>query len=256
MTQTTVSLSPASGGNAQTPMELKELRTELNALAKGNQEFIEFTKRTINTNKAILGVRTPDIRKLAKSAAKTTDFAWVKQLLGQIDIHIYEEILFAGLLINYTKLTDLEKLTLTRIYLKKCDNWALIDTFVEIHRRKYDRKFWWNYSLQTLKSHQEFTVRYGIVNLMSNYLDTEYLERTLTKIRQVKLDKYYAKMAQAWLYATAAVHNFDRIIAELKDPAIDSWIRKKACQKILESYRITSVQKSIIRTFRDVIVQV
>ncbi|MFV0485010.1 MAG: DNA alkylation repair protein [Candidatus Saccharimonadales bacterium] len=231
-------------------IDLEELRKELALLAAGNEEYAEFNKKIVKTEKSVLGVRTPALRKLAKDTAKAVDSAEISLLLDGVNTEIYEEILLAGLVINYAKLSDGEKLELTKKFLKLADNWAHIDMFAEKQRRKYDRELWWDYSLLCLKSDAEFVVRYGVINLMSNYLDDEYLDRTLIEVRAVKHDGYYVKMGLAWLYATAAVYDFERVMSELADNPIDPWVKRKAYTKMIESYQITPEQKEQIREAR------
>jgi hypothetical protein len=54
-------------------------------------------------------------------------------------------------------------------------------------------------------------------------------------------------MALAWLYTEAAVNFYTQTLAELKRAEIDTWTRRKALQKMLESYRFSEVQKAEIR---------
>ena len=234
-------------------VNLEDLRKELLRLSEGNEEFAKFSKRTIKTEKTMLGVRTPDLRKLAKATAKDISIEEISGLLSEVNAEIYEEVLLAGLIINYARTTDADKLELTKKFLKLAENWAHIDMFVEKQRRKYDRKLWWDYSLLCLKSKDEFVVRYGVINLMSNYLDNEYLDRTLTEVRSVKHQGYYVKMGLAWLYATSAVCDFERTMNELADHPIDAWVKRKAYTKMIESYQITDEQKAKIRVARDLV---
>lgn len=229
---------------------IERLRVELARLARGNAEYAEFNKRIVKTDKVVLGVRTPDMKKLAKETARGMDFAGVNNLLDEVDAGVYEEVLLAGMVINYAKISEVEKLELTERYLGMVDNWAHVDGFVEVWRRKYDRKLWWDYSLRALRSDAEFVVRYGVICLMSNYLDEEYITATLDAVRTVKHEGYYVKMGLAWLYATAAVRDFERVMGELGRKEVEPWVRKKAYQKMLESYRITDAQKAEIRLVR------
>lgn len=231
-------------------IELGDLRKELARLAEGNEEYAEFNKRIVKTEGAVMGVRTPDLRLVAKKSAKNAEAEEISRLLTEVNPDIYEEVLLAGLIINYARLDDLEKLELTKKFLTLADNWAHIDMFAEKQRRKYDRDLWRGYSLSCLQSKDEFVVRYGVINLMSNYLDDEYLKRTLTEVRAVKHSGYYVKMGLAWLYATAAAYDFDMVIAELADNDIDGWVKRKAYTKMIESYRITPAQKVLIREAR------
>lgn len=228
----------------------EELRKELVRLARGNEEFVEFSRRIMNTGKAILGVRTPDLRRLAKSVAREAGVEDISLLLDEVDGGVYEEVLLVGLVMSYARLGDAEKIRLTDRYLKLADCWALIDMYAAVWRRKYDRGLWWDYSLLCLKSDAEFVVRFGVMNLMSNYLDEEYFERALTEVRKVRHDGYYVRMGLAWLYATAAVRDYGRAMRELEVAGVDDWVRRKAYTKMLESYRMSFEQKEEIREAR------
>jgi len=48
----------------------------LTELSEGNVKYAEFNKRVVNTQKEVLGVRTHDMRKLAKDIAKGMDTAF------------------------------------------------------------------------------------------------------------------------------------------------------------------------------------
>lgn len=233
--------------NVGMKVDLGFVRGELGRLAQGNEEYALFNGRIVNTAKAVVGVRTPDMRRLAKSLARGVGFEELMLMFDEIDGGVYEEVLLAGFVVNYAKLTDVERLELTKVYLSFVDSWALVDNFVEKLRRKYDRELWWDYSLLCLKSDKEFVVRYGVVNLMSNYLDDEYLVRSLTEVRDVRHEGYYVKMGLAWLYATAAVRDFELVMGELASHCDDDWVRRKAYTKMLESFRMSDEQKVIIR---------
>jgi len=59
------------------------------------------------------------------------------------------------------------------------------------------------------------------------------------------------KMAVAWLYAEAAIEFFDLTIREMANVRIDTWTRRKALTKMLESRRFSDKQKQEIRDLRD-----
>lgn len=106
---------------------------------------------------------------------------------------------------------------------------------------------WWDFALECLQNEDEFTVRYGVISLMTNFLDEAHIDQVFAALRNVKHDGYYVKMALAWLYATTAVHFFDLTLAELENEHIDAWTRNKAYQKMRESRRFTPEQQRIIR---------
>ena len=49
---------------------LTAVRAELSAASVGNEKYAEFNKRIVNTALDVHGVRTPDLRKIAKKYAK------------------------------------------------------------------------------------------------------------------------------------------------------------------------------------------
>ena len=157
----------------------------------------------------------------------------------------FDYVLLCGLLITHARLDDQTMIDLTKQYLPHVDSWAHIDIFVE-KKRRFASEVWWNFALECLQSEAEFTVRYGVVSLMTNFLDEAHIDQVFAALRKVTSDGYYVKMALAWLYATAAVNFFEKTLAELENRQIDAWMRNKAYQKMRESRRFTPRQQQII----------
>ncbi len=231
-------------------ININQLQTQLTDLAKGNQEYAKFNRQIVNTSKTVLGVRMPAMRQLAKQLAKTASYQDISQYLQELDPTVYEQTLLIGLLINYAQLTDAEKIDLAKAYLQLVDNWAEVDIFAS-KRQQLEPELWWNFAGDCLKSSHEFTVRYGVVEMMANFLTPKQIKPVLTRLRQVKHDGYYVKMGMAWLYATAAVKFYDLIISELTTAPLDPWTKNKALQKMVESYQFSSEQKIAIRQLRQ-----
>jgi len=157
----------------------------------------------------------------------------------------FDYVLLCGLLITHARLDDQTAINLTKQYLPHVDSWAHIDTFVE-KKRRFAGDIWWDFALECLQSEAEFTVRYGVISLMTNFLDEAHIDQVFAALRNVKHDGYYVKMALAWLYATTAVHFFDLTLAELENEHTDAWTRNKAYQKMRESRRFTPEQQTVI----------
>lgn len=152
------------------------------------------------------------------------------------------------MLINYSKLTDAEKISLAKKYLKLTDSWAEIDMFVE--KKKKNEKMWWRFAVSSLDSKHEFTVRYGIIEMMANFLREDYIEEVFAYLRNITHDGYYVRMGMAWLYATAAVKYYRQTLQEIKTADIPHWTKKKALTKMIESYQFTPRQKEEIKALR------
>jgi len=220
------------------------IKTQLTELAQGNESYAAFNQRIVNTKMPVIGVRVPDLRRLAKELAGEMSAADISRLLATPS-NLYECVLLCGLLINRARISDEEAIRLTRQYLPCVDSWAHIDIFVE-KKRRFAGEVWWDFALECLQSEAEFTVRYGVISLMTNFLDEAHIDQVFAALRNVKHDGYYVKMALAWLYATTAVHFFDLTLAELENEHIDAWTRNKAYQKMRESRRFTPEQQAVI----------
>ena len=217
---------------------------KLTDLAQGNESYAAFNQRIVNTKMPVIGVRVPDLRRLARELAGDMSAADISRLLAAPS-NLYEYVLLCSLLINRAKISDEEATKLTQQYLPRVDSWAHIDIFVE-KKRRFAGDIWWDFALECLQSEAEFTVRYGVISLMTNFLDEAHIDQIFAALRNVKHDGYYVKMALAWLYATAAVNFFELTLTELENGQIDAWTRNKAYQKMRESRRFTPEQQAVI----------
>lgn len=222
----------------------QNITQQLIRLAQGNETYAAFNKRIVNTKMPVIGVRVPDLRRLARRLAPDMGVANISKLLT-VQNKSFDYVLLCGLLITHARLDDQMAIDLTKQYLPHVDSWAHIDIFVE-KKRRFAGEIWWDFALECLRSEAEFTVRYGVISLMTNFLDESHINQVFAALRNVKHDGYYVKMSLAWLYATAAVHFFELTLAELEDEHIDTWTRNKAYQKMRESRRFTPEQQAII----------
>lgn len=221
-----------------------DILDRLTDLAQGNETYATFNQRIVNTKMPVVGVRVPDLRRLARELASGMSAADISELLTAQN-ESFDYVLLCGLLITHARLNDQTAIDLTKQYLPHVDSWAHIDIFVE-KKRRFAGDIWWDFALECLQSEAEFAVRYGVISLMTNFLDEAHIDQVFAALRNVKHDGYYVKMALAWLYATAAVHFFELTLAELENEHIDAWTRNKAYQKIRESRRFTPEQQAVI----------
>ena len=221
-----------------------DILNRLTDFAQGNESYAAFNQRIVNTKMPVIGVRVPDLRRLARELAPDVGAADIGELLTAQN-ESFDYVLLCGLLITHARLDDQMAIDLTKQYLPHVDSWAHIDIFVE-KKRHFAGEMWWDFALECLQSEAEFTVRYGIISLMTNFLDEAHIDQVFAALRNVKHDGYYVKMALAWLYATAAVHFFELTLAELENEHIDAWTRNKAYQKMRESRRFTPEEQNVI----------
>ena len=199
-------------------MNFSLIDTKLSQLAAGNDEYAAFNKRIVNTQQQVYGVRVPDLRKLAKQLVKQgispedapMSAAEVRAYLRSLDQNalVFEQVLLGGLFINQLKIDDKTRAELTEIYLPLVDSWAQIDCFAD-RNPAYRNDFWWWFATEKLADKREFFVRYGVIMLMCDFLTPEKLAAVFAELRQISHDGYYVKMAMAWLYAEAALVDFN-----------------------------------------------
>ena len=221
-----------------------QIITQLNALSQGNESYAAFNQRIVNTKMPVIGVRVPDLRRLARELAPNMSAADISKLLTAKN-KSFDYVLLCGLLITHARLDDQTAIDLAKQYLPCVDSWAHIDIFVE-KKRRFAGEIWWDFALECLQSEAEFAVRCGVISLMTNFLDEAHIDQVFAVLRNVKHDGYYVKMALAWLYATAAIHFFELTLAELENEYIDTWTRNKSYQKMRESRRFTPEEQAVI----------
>ena len=103
--------------------------------------------------------------------------------------------------------------------------------------------------LSYAKIDDEYKQRVVAVMLMTYYLTDEYVDMTLKVIDSLKNEKYYCKMAVAWAIATAWAKQREKTYIYSLDGnnTLDDWTYNKAIQKMLESYRVSDVDKAMLR---------
>ena len=222
-----------------------DILDRLTDLAQGNESYAAFNQRIVNTKMPVIGVRVPDLRRLARELAPNMSAADISKLLLKAQNKSFDYVLLCGLLITHARLDEQTAINLTKQYLPLVDSWAHIDIFVE-KKRRFAGEVWRDFALECSQNEAEFTVRYGVISLMTNFLDEAHIDQVFAALRRIKHDGYYVKMALAWLYATAAVHLFELTLAELENEHIDAWTRNKAYQKMRESRRFTPEQQAVI----------
>ena len=224
---------------------LKEIQDKLYALQ--DTKYRDFQGKLLPTAdpKTIIGVRTPDLRKLAKELAKQDDIGTFLESLP----HSYfdENQLHAFIL---SELKDYDRCIQEVNKFRPCiDNWATCDQLSPKVFKKHKSelliqiKSW-------LKSDATYTIRFAVGMLMQHYLDDDFNTAYPKLVAAIRSDEYYINMMRAWYFATALAKQYDSIIPYIEQKKLDAWTHNKAIQKAVESYRITPEQKEYLKTFR------
>ena len=193
----------------------------------------------------IIGVRTPDLRRLAKELAKEDD---IGTFLDTLPHTWFDENQLHAFILS--ELKDYSRcIALVDRFLPYIDNWATSDQLSPKVFKKHktellkEIKNW-------LRSDKTYTVRFAVGMLMQHYLDDDFNAAYPKLVAAIRSDEYYINMMRAWYFATALAKQYDAIIPYIEQKKLDPWTHNKAIQKAVESYRITPEQKEYLKTFR------
>ena len=207
-------------------------------------EYREFHSNLVPTKDpdAIIGVRVPHLRKLAKELIKEMD---VTPFLKELPHQYNEENVLHEFFIEAIKDYDECLLELNQ-FLPYVDNWAVCDSLKPKVFKKHldelvDEIQGW------IESTQTYTIRFGIEMLMNFYLDEKFSAKYLDMVAGVKSEEYYVNMMIAWYFATALAKQYGATIKIIEAGVLDKWTHNKTIQKAIESYRITPEQKEYLR---------
>ena len=196
----------------------------------------------------ILGVRVPILRNYAKELSKQYK---IEELLNEIDNEYYEEIMLKGMLIGLEKSDILIIQDHIKAFLPQIDNRAICDVFCGGLKitKKYKHEMW-EFIQKYLKSDKEFDIRFGVVMILSYFIDEEYLQKDFKIFDSIDNNVYYVQMAIAWAISVCLVKFYDETIKYLLTAKLDIFTYNKSIQKALESYRITSIQKEELKKMK------
>ena len=193
----------------------------------------------------ILGVRTPEMRKIAKDMFNTDEG---KKFLKKLPHKYYEENLVHFFMIALIKDFD-ECVKETERFLPYIDCWPVCDqSSPKAFKKKHDEllpliKKW-------IDSDHVYTSRFGMRMLMNEFLGEDFKPEYLTWVASKKGEDYYLKMMVAWYFATTLAKQYDATIPFFEKHILDDWCHKKAIQKAIESFRVSDEHKEYLKTLR------
>ena len=194
---------------------------------------------------SIIGVRTPELRQMAKElAVREETGAFLKDLPHRyFDENQLHAFILSGMK-DYTACMEaLER------FLPYVDNWATCDQMSPKVFRKHRMELLGSIR-KWIASDQAYTIRFGIGMLMEHYLDGDFDPAYPEMAAGVRSGEYYVNMMPAWYFATALAKQYDAVIPYIENRRLDPWTHNKAIQKAIESYRITPEQKEYLKTLK------
>ncbi|MGN0546844.1 MAG: DNA alkylation repair protein [Acutalibacteraceae bacterium] len=209
-----------------------------------DSDYLDFNSRLIPTvpKEKMIGVRTPELRRLAKEFSKT-EFA--DAFLDSLPHNYYEENNIHAFMIENIRDYS-ECISRLNRFLPYVDNWATCDMMRPKVFKKHLPELLGSIGIW-LASGETYTVRFGIEMLMTFYLDEHFSPEYPAMVAEVRSDEYYIKMMQAWYFATALAKQWDEAVKYIEQNRLDEDTHNKAIRKAVESYRITDEQKAYLR---------
>ena len=222
-----------------------EIRSQLFALQ--DEAFADFQSKLLPNvpREAMIGVRTPDLRKMAKQISKTVE---AQAFLLGLPHRYFEENQLHAFVLSEEKDFDTSIAELER-FLPQVDNWATCDQLSPRCFKKHTAELL-PHIREWMASGHTYTIRFGIGTLMRYFLDEEFRPEYLEWIASIKSDEYYIRMMQAWFFATALAKQWNATLPYLEQHRLDSWTHNKTIQKAVESFRITDEQKKLLKTLK------
>ena len=213
-----------------------------------DDEYKNFQSKLVPNipSETILGVKTPELRKIAKEVFNSERR---DEFLSDLPHKYYEENLIHFFVVEM--ISDFDTCVgAVEAFLPYVDCWPVSDqatprSFKKNHRRALP------YIKKWISSEYVYTARFGIRMLMNEFLgddfDAEYPQIVASK----RGDDYYLKMMIAWYFATALAKRYDDVIKYFEERKLDEWVHKKAIQKAVESYRVTDEHKEYLKSLKQ-----
>lgn len=235
---------------ARVKKEVKKIRDRL--MVMQDLEYRDFQSKLIPgvDNDYFIGVRTPELRKLAKElgTAEAPQASAARVFLADLPHKYFDENQLHAFIISLGNDFD-ETVQEVEAFLPYVNNWATCDQLSPRVFKKH-RKELLSYIKKWIRSKDTYTVRFAIEMLMEHFLDEDFDGGYLQMVARVQSEEYYVNMMIAWYFATALAKHYDAAFPYIQERRLDRWTHNKAIQKSVESYRITPKQKEQLKNLR------
>lgn len=225
---------------------------------EADPEYRKFHMKLLPGIGGIQGMRTPVLRRMAKELVKDnwreyidqTASAWESEGQGEDGVY-YDELILWGLCICGGCRRWEEARPYIERFIPAINNWAVCDIFCSsLKIAKKFRQESWDFIQPYLQSDQEYEIRFGVVMLLSHFVDEEHVEAALGMMDRVNHEGYYVKMAVAWAISVYFIKLPQAVTPYLLNNHLDDWTCNKALQKITESFRVDQEMKAKIRSMK------
>ena len=222
-----------------------EIREEL--LSLQDPDYRDFQVKLIPTadREAVIGIRTPALRKYAKQLVKRDD---ISEFLNDLPHLYFDENQLHAFIISEMKDYDACMEEVNR-FLPFVDNWATCDQMSPKIFRKHHQELTENIK-SWIGSEKTYTIRFGTGMLMEHFLDEDFDAAYPEMVAGIRSEEYYVNMMTAWYFATALAKQYEAVLPFIENRRLDTWTHNKTIQKAVESYRITPEQKEYLKSLK------
>ena len=222
---------------------------------KSDAAFAAFQASLLPTlpREAIIGVRMPALRRLARELAKlpregSSAFS-MDEFMRETPHQFFEENSLHILLLSSIKDYG-ECLIATERFLPFIDNWATCDLGLPAPLAKDPMRLLPNVQ-SWLKSDAPYTVRFAVGALLTAYMGENFRPEYPALVAAVSSPDYYVNMMRAWYFATALAKHWEAALPYIEERRLDEWTRNKAIQKSVESARIPKEKKERLKALKS-----
>ena len=210
-----------------------DISTALHRLAEPG--YRRFAASLIPGESDLLGVRLPQLRKLAQTAARDS---WRELFSALSEEHAMEAVMLRGMLPGYAEHASLgERLEALAEFVPTIRNWSICDSCCATYRfARQHREAVLDFLRPYLSSTQEYETRFGVVMLLNHYAaEPDWAEQVAELLPQVNSPAHYARMAVAW--CACELHLRHPEVAARWFPRLSPEVQSLTQRKIRESRR-------------------
>jgi 3-methyladenine DNA glycosylase AlkD len=212
-----------------------------------DEKYRDFQIKLVPTvpPETVIGVRTPDLRKIAKEVFDGKDR---DAFLYDLPHRYYEENLIHFFVL--ARIRDFDQcVKAVDAFLPYVDCWPVSDQATPAAFKKNHAKLL-PYIRKWIASTHVYTARFGLRVLMNEYLDEDFREEYLDLAASAQGEDYYLKMMVAWYFATALAKQYAQTVPYFENRRLEEWVHRKAIQKAVESRRVTDEHKRFLISLR------
>ena len=213
----------------------------LNDIEKSkNEKLAEFLKPILNTNIAIKGIYSKDIKELIKKY-KDID-------INDFDLDVYYELNFLYIAIGLKKKKTLkEQIDFIFENSKHIVSWGITDsTFRYFKLKDFEEAL--PVIQKFINTNDEFLIRYGYLFLFNYVKDKDNLERIFSLFKNSSY--FYVKMVEGWVLSSLYIYSNEETYNYLLNSSLDYEIKNIAIRKICDSYRVNKEEKDKLKLLR------